>query len=97
MNTTKSASNGSGRDTHSVRFLSNNRPGPRMGMGHYERLLIHHLIQQTQDGQDEWKFSVTFDGRNPEQPVEPSSIEPGLEAWISLVFQQRASAKCRGR
>jgi alpha-1,3-rhamnosyl/mannosyltransferase len=93
MNTTRSASNGSGHDTHSVRFLSNNRPGPRMGMGHYERLLIHHLIQQAQDSQDGWKFSVTFDGRNPEQPVEPSSIEPGLESVDFVGFSTARFSK----
>jgi hypothetical protein len=57
-----------------------------MGMGHYERLLIHHLIQQTQASQNGWKYSITFDGRNPEQVVEPNSVEPGLSSVDFLGF-----------
>jgi glycosyltransferase involved in cell wall biosynthesis len=49
-----------------------------MGMGHYERFLIHNLIKETQAPHGDWKFSITFDGRTPPHPVTPDSVEPGL-------------------
>lgn len=52
-----------GRPRH-VRFLSGNRPGPRMGMGHYERLLIRALIASGAP-QDGWRFDIRFAGRAP--------------------------------
>lgn len=58
-----------------VRFLSQNRPGPRMGMGHYERLLIRSLVGSgaTKDG---WRFDIRFAGRRPDAGV--VTLEPGL-------------------
>ncbi len=79
MTSTKSTS------SHTVNFLSHNRPGPRMGMGHYERLLIHHLLQETR-ASDEWQFDISFDGRAPESPIAPDSIEAGLKSVNFLGF-----------
>jgi len=47
-----------------VRFLSQNRPGPRMGMGHYERLLIRSLVGSGAVGGG-WRFDIRFAGRRP--------------------------------
>lgn len=44
-----------------VHFLTLNGPGPRMGMGHYERLLFQYLISES--SRDEWQFALTCDGR----------------------------------
>ena len=54
-----------------VRFLSQNQPGPRMGMGHYERLLIGSLAASgaVQDG---WRFDIRFAGRVPRAALEVS-------------------------
>jgi len=70
-----------------VQFLSQNRPGPRMGMGHYERLLIHYLMQDSPSA--DWSFGITFDGRIPEQEIHPESIEPGLRNAGFLGFSTR--------
>ena len=52
-----------------VRFLSQNQPGPRMGMGHYERLLIESLAASgaVQNG---WRFDIRFAGRVPRAALE---------------------------
>ena len=49
-----------------IRFLSENRPGPQMGMGYYERALIKNLVGLTR--RDEWQFDVVFNGREPNGP-----------------------------
>ncbi len=64
------------RHTRSLRFLSQNRPGPRMGMGHYERLLIQSLMRNK--GQAEWKFDIRFPGRKPKEGLSASALDPGL-------------------
>lgn len=69
---------------HSVEFLSHNRPGLRMGMGHYERLLIHYLLHN--DSSTTWQFGITFDGRHPSQRLDPESIELGLQHAAFLGF-----------
>ena len=61
-----------------VQFLSQNRPGPQMGMGHYERLLIQHLGQIAPIDKDEWQFGITFDGRKPEQPLDHDALDAAL-------------------
>ena len=59
-----------------VRFLSQNQPGPRMGMGHYERLLIESLAASgaVESG---WRFDIRFAGRVPRAALEVSE-ETGL-------------------
>ena len=49
----------------SVHFLTSNGPGPRMGMGHYERLLFQHLISESSrpEVKEQWHFALTCDGR----------------------------------
>jgi len=61
-----------------VRFLSQNRPGPRMGMGHYERLLLGSLLGS---GASEagWRFDIRFAGRVPRADLEAPE-RSGLEA-----------------
>ncbi len=44
-----------------LRFLSVNRPGPRMGMGHYERLLLEALARNPDFA--DWRPEVIFSGR----------------------------------
>ena len=61
-----------------VHFLSCNRPGPQMGMGHYERLLIQHLGQIAPTDKDPWQFGITFDGRKPEQPIGRDALDAAL-------------------
>lgn len=61
-----------------VRFLSQNRPGPRMGMGHYERLLIKSLVSISA-GQSGWCFDIRFAGRDTN--ATPAGLqEQGLSA-----------------
>ena len=60
-----------------VRFLSQNRPGPRMGMGHYERLLIQSLLR-SEAPQEGWRFSIRFAGRAPDGGLKPGDLDPGL-------------------
>ncbi len=53
-----------------------------MGMGHYERLLIHQLVQ---DGSPVgWQYGITFDGRTPAEKIPPETIEPGLR-YVSVL------------
>jgi len=61
-----------------VRFLSQNRPGPRMGMGHYERLLLRSLLGS---GASEagWRFDIRFAGRVPREDLEAPE-RSGLQA-----------------
>lgn len=73
----RTSSNGGGTAT-CIRFLSQNRPGPRMGMGHYERLLIHHLMRAA--GPAEWRFEIVFDGRSGGVVLDPAQVEPGMAA-----------------
>jgi len=67
-----------------VHFLSQHRPGPRMGMGHYERLLLHYLLAGTGERAakqgEEWRFSYTYSGRDGAPPVEG---EGGIDPRIS--------------
>jgi alpha-1,3-rhamnosyl/mannosyltransferase len=70
--------NGHARKT--VRFLSCNRPDERMGMAHYERLLIQHLVEQECAEEQGWDFGITFDGRHSGEPVQPMSVQPGLKS-----------------
>ena len=57
-----------------VRFLSQNRPGPQMGMGHYERLLLQALSGggALEEG---WRFDVRFAGRRPEGKAGGAAFE----------------------
>ena len=59
---------------HRVRFLSRNRPGSRMGMGHYERLLLRHLVG---NAGAHWQFSVTFDGRGTGPEIQLDDVPAG--------------------
>lgn len=59
-----------------LRYLSQNRPGPRMGMGHYERLLIQSLMRNK--AQAEWQFDIRFSGRKPNEGLPSSALDPGL-------------------
>ena len=59
-----------------VRYLSQNRPGPRMGMGHYERLMIKHVVQSVDPW--DWKFDILFDGRSKGERIDPQTLQPGL-------------------
>jgi alpha-1,3-rhamnosyl/mannosyltransferase len=77
-------SSANANQTRSVHFLSQNRPGPRMGMGHYERLLIESLMKAT--SRDEWAFNITFDGRAPQGGIDASTLEPGLHCNGCLGF-----------
>ncbi len=76
-----------------VHFLSQNRPGPRMGMGHYERLLIRNLGLKAAKQAENWRFSITFDGREPPQDsLDRSDIDPALQDADFLGFStQRLS------
>lgn len=69
---------------HQVEFLSQNRPGPQMGMGHYERLLITHLARH--GAADGWRFGITFDGRAGGPQIDPVSLAPGLRSTAFLGF-----------
>jgi glycosyltransferase involved in cell wall biosynthesis len=62
-----------------VRFLSTNRPDERMGMAHYERLLIHHVLRQAQQEEQQWRFGITFDGRGFHELQQAMTLEPGLK------------------
>ena len=61
-----------------------------MGMGHYERLLIHHLMQATDRG--DWRFGITFSGRSGGQALNPSTLEPGLQSanYLGLAVERLA-------
>ena len=59
-----------------LRYLSQNRPGPRMGMGHYERLLIQSLMRNK--AQEQWQFDIRFPGRKPPGELDAAALDPGL-------------------
>ncbi len=73
-----------------VHFLSQHRPGPRMGMGHYERLLMFHVLAEAQSGAhngESWKFSYTYAGRldpNANQVKGDGAIDPRIEPVDAL-------------
>lgn len=73
-----------------VRFLSQNRPGPRMGMGHYERLLLQALMRsdaRTDGWQfDGWQFDIQFAGRAPQGSPQAALTEMGLSAPTFLGY-----------
>ena len=63
----------------SVHFLTQNGPGPRMGMGHYERLLFQYLVAES--SRDEWHFALFCDGRVSPEAIRadgafPAAFEP---------------------
>lgn len=63
----------------SIHFLTQNGPGPRMGMGHYERLLFQYLIAESD--REEWQFALTCDGRVTPEAIRadgsfPAAFEP---------------------
>ena len=74
-----------------VHFLSQNRPGPQMGMGHYERLLIEALGRET--ARDHWQFDITFEGRKPDQPPARESLEAALRRADFLGYSTARLAK----
>lgn len=61
-----------------VHFLSQNRPGPQMGMGHYERLLIQHLGRVAPLDKNDWQFEMTFEGRKPDEPLDVATLDAVL-------------------
>lgn len=68
-----------------VHFLSQNRPGPRMGMGHYERLLVLHLMLESQ--REQWQFDFTCDGRVTSDEIRAdASMHPDFESVDGLGF-----------
>lgn len=69
-----------------VHFLSQNRPGPQMGMGHYERLLIQHLGTIAPNEKDDWQFEMTFAGRKPDLPLDVAALDPALNHADFLGF-----------
>ena len=69
-----------------VRYLSQNRPGARMGIGHYERLLLEHLLPVAGE---EWEFEITFDGRRANPPISPGDIADGIREAATLGFSAR--------
>lgn len=60
-----------------IQYLSQNRPGALMGMGHYERLLFAHL---TSLARDQYSFGITFSGRAPEEKLDAAQLAPNLES-----------------
>ncbi len=76
-----------------VQFLSQNRPGPQMGMGHYERLLIQHLGRVAPADKDSWRFDMTFEGRNPGEPLDVAALDPALSGADFLGFGSARLAK----
>jgi glycosyltransferase involved in cell wall biosynthesis len=65
-----------------VRFLSQNPPGARMGMGHYERLLLKHLHAAA--GGAEWSFEMVFDGRRKGQKLDHDSTGLSFTSFAGL-------------
>ena len=68
-----------------VRFLSQNRPGPRMGMGHYERLLLQALMHSDARAHG-WQFDMRFAGRAPADFPQAALAEMGLSAATFLGY-----------
>ena len=75
-----------GIPSRGVRYLSQNRPGVRMGMGHYERLLLRHLLPRAGT---RWQFDITFDGRPPRPPLVAADVAPGIHKATTLGFSTR--------
>lgn len=68
-----------------IHFLSQNGPGPRMGMGHYERLLIHHLMAES--SREEWQFDFTCNGRVSSEAIRAdASMHPDFASVDALGF-----------
>ena len=63
-----------------------------MGMGHYERLLIQTLGQETL-GSDEWRFDITFEGRPTPQPIDAESLDAALDKADFLGYSTARLAK----
>lgn len=76
-----------------VHFLSQNRPGPQMGMGHYERLLIQHLGKVALDDKDDWRFAMTFEGRKPDQPFDVATLDAAFSRADFLGYSTARLAK----
>ena len=76
-----------------VHFLSQNRPGPQMGMGHYERLLIQHLGRIALEDKDDWQFGITFVGRKPGEALDVAALDATLNRADYLGF---SSARLAG-
>ena len=76
-----------------VHFLSQNRPGPRMGMGHYERLLIHYLGQVAPQQSEDWRFDITFEGRKPDVPLDVATFDATLTHADFLGYSTARLAK----
>lgn len=77
----------------SVHFLSQNRPGPQMGMGHYERLLIQHLGRVAPADKDDWQFEMTFEGRKPDVPLDVAALDAALTRADFLGFSTARLAR----
>lgn len=74
-----------------VCYLSRNRPGKRMGMGHYERLLINALSHA--DSDQRWSFDFVFSGRRDGKIGEWESPIPQLRGGRMLGF---SPSRCSG-
>ena len=59
-------------------MLSMSSNGPRMGMGHYERLFLESLALPVGDGR--LRFDIVFDGRAKGQEVDRAFAGHGMEA-----------------
>ena len=57
-----------------------------MGMGHYERLLIQHLGRVAPKEEDDWRFDMTFEGRNPSVPLDVAALDATLSHADFLGF-----------
>ena len=74
-----------------VHFLSQNRPGPQMGMGHYERMLLAALGREANS--DDWQFDITFEGRKPAQPLDVAALDAMLHRADFLGYSTARLAK----
>lgn len=74
-----------------IHFLSQNRPGPQMGMGHYERMLIAALGRVAP--RDDWQFDITFEGRKPNQPLDVAAFDAMLHRADFLGYSTARLAK----
>lgn len=64
-----------------------------MGMGHYERLLIQHLGQIAPDDKEDWQFEMTFEGRNPDPPLDANALDAALRRADFLGFSTARLAR----
>ena len=74
-----------------IHFLSQNRPGPQMGMGHYERMLLAALGRVAP--RDDWQFDITFEGRKPAQPLDVAAFDAMLSHADFLGYSTARLAK----